>query len=281
MSKPLVTVYITTYNRFELLKRAVESVLEQSYSNIELLVADDGSDDSTPKYLEDMEKKGFLTAIINKGDSKGACFGRNKAIQIANGVFITGLDDDDYFKPLRIENFMTFWIQLESHNSIAGLFDSVIEIRPDGSHKYNETLKASNDLLRKKNIVGNQVFVPLQNIKDISGFDEKMPALQDWDTWLRLTHKFGQLININTYSYVVDQVHEGERISTKKAIKVRAAFLRLRDKLQPISHSESISILDSMYRYQQMNIIWTELFILFYGLKFRTITQVLKRRFLR
>ena len=276
--KPLVSVYITTFNRLDLLKRAVDSVLNQTYTNIELFVADDGSTDGSHQYLTQMQEKGILRAILNTAESKGACYGRNRAIELATGEFITGLDDDDFFETSRIDNFVTYWRKLDSYNGIAGLFDSVIEIRTTGKYKYNETPHADYLSLRKCNSVGNQVFVPLEYLNNITGFDEEMPALQDWDTWLRLTKEYGVLININTYSYVIDQVHGGERISAKKADRVRNAFSRLSCKLQPLSFSEKISLLDSMYSYKQMNIIYKELLVLFVGLKFRKIAQVIKRR---
>lgn len=279
--KPLVSVYITTFNRLDLLKRAIESVQKQSYPNIEIIVADDGSSDGSHEYLTHMQESGFLTAILNAGPSNGACYGRNRAIALSTGEFITGLDDDDFFEASRVENFVTHWSQLDNHDGIAGLFDSVIEIRPDGKYKHNETKQADYFSLRKSNAVGNQVFTPVKYLKAISGFDEQMPALQDWDTWLRLTQKFGVLINVNKYSYIIDQVHDGERISAKKSGKVRDAFSRLAGKLKPLNFSEKIGLLDSMYSYKQMDIVFNELCLLFIGFKFRKIAQVLKRNLLK
>jgi len=278
---PKVTVYITTFNRLELLKRAIKSVQKQSYSNIEIIVADDGSSDGSQEYLAKMQDDKALIAIINTSDSKGACYGRNRAIELASGKFITGLDDDDYFESSRIENFVHYWSKLANYNNVAGLFDSVIELRPNGHYKYNETPQADYLSLRKKNLVGNQVFMLVQYLREIGGFDEKMPALQDWDTWLRLTKQYGKLININSYSYVIDQTHEGQRISSKKNKYVRAAFTRLSKKLQPISFSEKIGLLDSMYTYKQMDIVYKELLMLLIGFKLRRFSQVLKRSLLK
>lgn len=277
---PKVTVYITTYNRLNLLKRAVESVQNQSYSNIEIIVADDGSHDGSHEYLLQMQSDNLLKAVINTGASNGACFGRNRAIELATGDYITGLDDDDYFEPFRIENFITYWKQIENQSGVAGLYDSVIELRPDGDFKHNETLQADYQSLRKHNSVGNQIFVCTSHLKAISGFDEKMPALQDWDTWIRLTQRFGKLVNINSHSYVIDQIHGGERISSKKAVRVRTAFERLSTKLQPVSFSERLGLLESMYSYKQMNIVYSELFFLLLGCRLRKIAQVLKRHFI-
>ena len=110
----LVTVYITTYNRREFLERAINSVLNQTHTNLELIVADDGSSDGSQQYLQELQNKGVLTAVLNTtGTSKGACYGRNKAINLAKGEFITGLDDDDYSLQCR-EYFMSKDLELYS-----------------------------------------------------------------------------------------------------------------------------------------------------------------------
>lgn len=92
----LVTIYIPTKNRLDLLKRAIKSVRDQTYSNIELIVVDDGSKDGTREYLEKEHEAGLLRAIFHQ-ESLGACVARNAAIELSQGEFITGLDDDDYF----------------------------------------------------------------------------------------------------------------------------------------------------------------------------------------
>jgi len=283
--EPLVSVYITTFNRVELLKRAVDSVLQQSYKNIELFVADDGSTDATHEYLVDMEKKGLLTAIINKGASKGACFGRNKAIALAAGEFITGLDDDDYLQAWRIATFIENWSVLEKSaeglTNVAGLFDSMIEKMVDKEYRTHESKKVTYCQLRTSNPIGNQIFTKLDYIKSINGFDEDMPALQDWDTWIRLSRQYGIFINVNSFSYIVDAAHGEARISEKKATKIRQAFTLLETKLSPLKLSEKIKLTDTMFGYQQMNLHVKNFIILLLGGRFRRLAQVVKRTFLK
>ena len=128
----LVSVYITTYNRRELVERAINSVMAQNYSHIEIIVADDGSTDGTQDYLASLQSDGIVTALFNSsGESKGACYGRNRAIAIAQGEYITGLDDDDYFEPWRIESFINKWNEYTDDKKVfSALFDSVVEQAP-------------------------------------------------------------------------------------------------------------------------------------------------------
>lgn len=280
----LVTVYITTYNRRELVERAINSVLAQNYSHIEIIVADDGSKDGTQDYLASLQSDGIVTVLSNtSGESKGACYGRNRAISIARGEYITGLDDDDYFEPWRIESFINKWNEYTADKKgFSALFDSVVEHRKSGPVACYDTKVATYRNLRKGNIVGNQVFTKTSYLKAIGGFDEKMPALQDWDTWLRLSNQYGDILNINSRSYIQIQNHQGERITGKPADKIRFAFNRLMNKLQPLTRSEESHLLATMYSgYPQIDTKISELFKIFIGGHFRKVAQVGKRTLLK
>lgn len=102
ISQPLVTIYISTYNRLEKLKRAINSVLQQDYTNWELIVCDDASCDGTSDYMNDICMKDSRIRYLRNDVNKGACETRNLGIFNAKGTFITGLDDDDEFTNDRI-----------------------------------------------------------------------------------------------------------------------------------------------------------------------------------
>ena len=105
--KNKVTIYVPTKNRVDLLKRAVDSVQAQTYTNWELIVVNDASTDGTYQYLEDI--KSSKIKVIHQPESQGACVARNLAINSATGDFVTGLDDDDYFEPNRLQLFIDGW----------------------------------------------------------------------------------------------------------------------------------------------------------------------------
>lgn len=95
----LVSVIITTHNRLRLLKRAVGSVWDQTYSNLELIVVDDSSDDGTYQWAQGQT---FKYCFIPKEESKGGNYARNLGVRAAKGKYIAFLDDDDYWKPEKI-----------------------------------------------------------------------------------------------------------------------------------------------------------------------------------
>lgn len=276
----LVTVYITTYNRREFLERAIASVLNQTYSPIEIIVADDGSKDGSQEYLATLHKGGILKAVLNKsGKSRGACYGRNRAIELAQGEFITGLDDDDYFEPWRIDTFVSKWFEFtRSKKQFSALFDSVVEYRKSGKVACYDTEIVSYERLRKGNLVGNQIFARASDFRAIEGFDEEMPALQDWDTWLRMSKYKGNILNINSRSYIQIQDHDSDRITGKPGKKIRFAFARLMNKLEPLTFSEESKLLSVMYGgYPQVDSKAFELVKVLLGGHIKVVARVIKK----
>jgi glycosyltransferase involved in cell wall biosynthesis len=242
LSHPLVTVYIATHNRSALLVRAVESVLAQSYSNIELIVADDGSADDTYEQL--LPYINSSRVIYVKNDSpQGACVARNLAIDIAKGELITGLDDDDEFLPNRVSHM----VDLFSTGQYSCIASPYVEVTPKGeiSRKLDCGLVTLDKLLHY-NVLGNQVLTSTSNLRAIRGFSPKMPAFQDYDTWVRLVSKFGDAYKSDEISYVWYTDHVSGRISqsSEKRISAFELFNENHKYLMSPRHINSMTILD-------------------------------------
>lgn len=215
----LVSVYIPTKNRLDLLKRAVCSVLIQNYKNIELIVVNDGSTDGTGAYLKELEKSQENVRVIHNESSKGACFCRNLAIKQANGYFVTGLDDDDFFLQNRIDEFVKCWgdgsyakALYSSHSVIlkAGFIKSI--------HRKDNPSRNEHFLGNK---IGNQVFSTKDNYIEAGLFDVNLPIFQDFEFWLRFL-RLGPIRRVNNFSYVFDHTHESLRISNSKSDIVKS-----------------------------------------------------------
>lgn len=228
---PLVTVYIPTYNRVELLQRAVDSVLSQDYKNIELIVVDDNSSDGTHEYLAKMVKEDSRFKFFINDENSGACVSRNKAIFAAQGEFITGLDDDDYFLSNRISSFLKK-SEFIANDTIA--LYSHVYFKVNDTNRFIKSKKAKqchHNQLLIDNWIGNQIFTKTEYLKEIGGFDPSFPAWQDLECWYRLLkhfHKKATLLPI--YTYIVDISHPHERISSKKLTSIFEAFDTFIDK---------------------------------------------------
>lgn len=185
---PLITVYMPTHNRLSNLKRAVKSVLNQSYQNWQLIIVNDGSSDGTKNYLEHLALTDNRIYIFNNDTPKGACIARNIAINAATGEFITGLDDDDEFTPDRLSYFLKSWKY--PYTSLCTPV-TICKRNKQTVHRYFIGDLTIDDLL-VINKVGNQLFCKTTDLKEINGFDPMFKAWQDYDTWLRFFEKNGR-----------------------------------------------------------------------------------------
>lgn len=228
-SMPLVSVYIPTFNRLKLLKRALQSVLNQSYQNIEVIVVDDNSSDGTQEYLSEIAQIDPRVKFILKEVNSGACTSRNLAIEQAEGEYITGLDDDDYFLEGRIEHFVANRSQLDKYSF---LYTNYLTFTKKGQFKKTKYLDmmmpreiTSKDVLFK-NIIGNQCFTYTQRMKDAGKFTPDMPAWQDMDLFYRLLikTKFNKAKLLGRSLYVQDTSHDLNRITLSNKDKIRKAY---------------------------------------------------------
>jgi glycosyltransferase involved in cell wall biosynthesis len=195
---PLISVYIPTFNRPDVLKKAVDSVLNQTYPNVEILVVNDG--DTLPEQISYYLKNNNVIQLRTQG-RQGACVARNKAIVAATGEYITGLDDDDTFTPERLAEFY-YWT---AKHGDACLFTNYIYVETDKRKKrrcnYSEI---DENIIFQGNFINNQVFAPKRFFVDSGLFDESLPAWQDYDMWIRMIKNFGPAVLLDNYSYIMD-----------------------------------------------------------------------------
>ena len=116
----LVSVIIPVYNSEKFLYRSVVSVLEQSYKNIELILVNDGSTDSSGKICDEFAQSDLRVKVIHQ-ENKGVSVARNTAIKEANGDYITFLDSDDELFNDAIANLMNAATSSEADMAVGKL----------------------------------------------------------------------------------------------------------------------------------------------------------------
>jgi len=180
-----ISVIIPTFNRIDLLKRAIDSVLNQSIKPYDIIVVDDGSTDSTSEMIQQKYKSINLIQQKNSGVSAA----RNNGIKNAQGDWIALLDSDDEWKKNKLEEQVKnltdnpqyefchtneIWIrngirvnQKKRHKKYGGfIFDKCLDI----------CRISPSSVLFNKNILNH-----------VGWFDEKLPVCEDYDLWLRIT----------------------------------------------------------------------------------------------
>jgi glycosyltransferase involved in cell wall biosynthesis len=225
-----VTIYITTQNRPQLLARALQSCVSQTYPHLDIIVVDDCSVPENAHQNQQVLAEYPQISYVFLPKVSGAPAARNAAIQLAKGEFITGLDDDDEFKPHRISEFVQHWHSGESGENYAFLCTGYTVI--NNKHRvYNYASRAKiidyQDLLYA-NVIGNQVFTLTSALRAIDGFDITLQSCQDYDTWLRLSAAFGHGYRMRSTSYILHQDHQLERISA--STKREAGYMQLLEK---------------------------------------------------
>ncbi len=189
--QPLVSVVIPTHNRANMITRAMESILHQTYDNWEMLVVDDCSTDETPAkvkaYLNDQRIQ-----YLRMEKRSGACAARNKGIENAKGEFITFLDSDDEYLPQKIELQVKCFQESQVPN--VGVISCGREDYRNGV-KYFEWIpkikgNIVNNLLQKDRVGAGTPFLMTRRdilVKHNILFDPEMPAGQDWDFLIRVS----------------------------------------------------------------------------------------------
>ncbi len=183
------SVIIPTYNRAKLLKIAIDSVLSQSFTDFELIIIDDGSTDDSKQVVERF--KGGRISYINKAH-QGVTPARNQGIKEARGEFICFLDSDDRFRKDKLEitheyikkypQYKIFHTEEIWYKNGGLLSQKAYHKKPSGD-VFNSAVKlccVSISTAAIKREVFDQIGV----------FDEKLPACEDYDFWLRVSAKF-------------------------------------------------------------------------------------------
>lgn len=250
MMEPLISVYIPTYNRLELLKRAVQSVQNQTYKNFEIIIVDDNSSDGTQDFLVGLAKVDSRIRYFFKDKNSGACVSRNIAINLAQGELITGLDDDDYFLPHRLEFFLDYWVNKKREDSIA-LFTSNIKSEKSNQAKQHSLFSKKyfkKDDLLFANYVGNQIFTETKTLRQVSGFDESFCMWQDLELWYRVGD-LGNFEHVDKPTYFFDTSHLYGRISEAKSEKIFKTVEQFSEKNQ-LNNFKKRMLNNHLYNYK-------------------------------
>ncbi len=234
-----VSVYMPTAGKCDL-RPAVLSVLEQDYTDFEFIVVNDSGADREVLGIDDLRARDSRLKIVDNARSKGACGARNTAISIADGYFVTGIDDDDLMLPGRISAMVEAWDDSCSlvycgHIRRFADRDQVVAIPAQ---------RISPERILHRNIIGNQVLTKLSYMQNVGLFDETLPAYQDFDMWVRLTRHYGYAKGVDHNNYVFIQTGD-DRISASRARR-RSAWLKFVEKHRPwlsVSQRQSLSLL--------------------------------------
>lgn len=201
-----VGVYIATSNRVKLFERALRSLLAQTIKPEQVSVVINGLPSSFSDYRNVISKYNDVLQLktVFHDESLSPGLAKNMALSNLDTFFSTGLDDDDYFLPERIEYFLKKYDSVQSKDKLV-LFSNQTLLTPDAVSCIKRPAEVFLTMLIKKNFVGNQVFGMTEFLKVINYKDLKV--IDDYDFAIRLAGAKAKFINVNNFSYVWDKSH--------------------------------------------------------------------------
>ncbi len=222
---PLVTIYITNYNYGSYIKEAIESVLNQSFKDIELIIIDDGSTDNSRMIIESYSHLSNTRIIFQK--NKGLNVTNNIAMRLAHGKYLVRLDADDYFSEDAIEKMSN---KLESDPDLGLVFPDyyLIDTLGDVIAKEQRHAFDKDVSLLDQPAHGACTMIRRLFLEKLGGYNESFSCQDGYDLWIRFTAKY-KVANINEPLFNYRQHNSNltkneERILTTRA-EIKESFV--------------------------------------------------------
>ena len=220
MTHPAVSVVIATHNRPARLRRAIESVLSQTFDDFELIVVDDASRQSQEEHV--LAVADTRISFVRHQTNRGASAARNSGLRQARGVYVGFLDDDDEWLPRKLE------IQLakfrESTDRVGGIYAGFVKVL----ERTGEVILTANprpllrgpvDFLESTRFGTSVPLLRRACFDSVGTFDESLPGTQDRDMWIRIARRF-------SFDFVPDtlvrQYIHGDQITSDLPRKIDA-----------------------------------------------------------
>jgi len=229
----MISVILPTYNRASLLPRAMRSVLEQTYQDLELVVVDDASTDDTARVVAEIND--YRVRYVCQEKNKGACAARNRGISMARGEYIAFQDSDDTWLPDKLEKQLRRMEETGADIVFCGF-------RRFSGNKETifppETLaegEVTYDQLLLENLISTQTILGKRQCFVEHPFDESFPRMQDWELVLRLVqhcriHYMAQpLADVYLQKDSISRKPEAGFAALKKLLEMHGPALRKND----------------------------------------------------
>ncbi|MDO8530218.1 MAG: glycosyltransferase family 2 protein [bacterium] len=251
MTEKLVSVIITSFNREKYVADAIESALGQTHANIEIVLVDDASTDTTSQITSSYGKKDERIKIITNETNQGVAKSLNRGIDAAAGEYLAILDADDaWADPKKLQKQIAF---LESHGEYSLAGGGAI-VRDASGKEISRYLLPEGDRDIKKHLLVDNCFVHSTVVfrkkdwKAAGGYDASLPVDWDW-AWCLELGKIGKLYNFSEYfTYYLQWDGNISNLDAKKNLITRLMLLNRYKKQYP-GHIKSFLLAWCAYFY--------------------------------
>ncbi|MBW4636270.1 MAG: glycosyltransferase family 2 protein [Iphinoe sp. HA4291-MV1] len=245
---PLVSVIIPAYNAEAFISRTLQSIISQTYGNIEILVVDDGSRDKTVEIVESFAQKDSRIILLKQSNS-GVASARNLAIENSRGEYIAPIDADDIWYPQKLEKQVQ--CMLEAGQSIGLVYAWSVFIDEEDAivgqytpHHYLNVLSVEGEVypaLLYTNFISSASVPLIRRVcfEKVGGYNHKLreqnaQGCEDWDIYLRIAE------------------HYQFRVVPEFLIGYRQVKASMSNKCQIMERSYNLMMADFQRRYPQI-----------------------------
>jgi|LSQX01.2.fsa_nt_gb glycosyltransferase involved in cell wall biosynthesis len=238
---PQVSVIIPSYNHETFVEECIESVLQQTFQDFEIIITDDASADETVSRIQKFNDPRI--SLFRHTENKGACVAANNCLAHSKGKYIAMLSSDDIWMPEKLEVQVDY---LNSHTNIAAVFGKVIWIDEDSepitdpNFPYYQVFNVNNrsrfEWLHHFFYYGNSLCHPCSLIRrvcyeEVGWLNSTMANLPDFDLWVRLCMKFDIHVldqNLIKFRRLVNELNASGDTSINR-IRTRFEYFRILD----------------------------------------------------
>lgn len=210
-SKPMISVVMSVYNGEPYLSEAIESILQQTYSDFEFVIINDGSTDNSLSIIKSFQEKDERIVLVSR-ENKGLIASLNEGIELAKGKYIARMDADDISQPTRFEQQVDF---MEKNEAVVVCGTWIEQIYIDGrkpklTKYYTSSKEIKTQLLFSCPFAHPSVFIRKSTlITNNIRYNNKFVHAEDYYLWTELS-RFGEFANLNKallrYRYLEDSI---------------------------------------------------------------------------
>lgn len=218
---PLVSAVIPTYNRADMVGGAIDSVLDQTYENVEVVVVDDGSSDDTWAVLQEYAERDDRVRPIQNETNQGIPTTMNRGVEDARGEFVGVFGDDDRWHPTKVEKQLAAFDQVG--DEFCGVYTGGVIKTQDGDVVERVMSNRGGDLypdvlVRNMVLPHSSHLVRADCFEAVGGFDESFAIACDWDITIRLSKRWKWAF---IPEVLVERTHHGGNVTGDPDYDVR------------------------------------------------------------
>lgn len=223
----MISIIMSTHNRGRKIRKSVESILNQTYKNIELIVCDDFSTDNTYDVLKEISSSDKRLIVFKNKKNLGLQKSLNECIKLCHGEYIARMDDDDYSVKDRLEKEIKY-INETNSDFVGSNIDFYSEERGVYGEKIYPEHPTKIDLIKACQFCHPTILIRSELLRQVGGYSEnsKHYRVEDYELWLRL-YSLGytgyniqeKLLIYTKNSNSVDNIKKIDRINCYKLLK--------------------------------------------------------------